>query len=142
MLGLRIGFVIVGRPERRQIPAEVQLEIAPNAVADITELAAPRLRIGPGQHWENHLVARLKLGSRRRPEPIDLNLRRGERFTVERRKTPGECIDKGVEVCILHCAVYPAIALGDIGIEVVGAEYDLKRPRAADQSGEPFEPCS
>ena len=36
-------------------------------------------------------------------------------------------------------AVHPAIALGDISIEIVAAEHDLKCPRAADQTREPFQ---
>ena len=84
-------------------------------------------------------VARLELGSSRRPEPIDLGLRRGQRFTVERGQTPDERIDKRVEVVIVQRAVHPSIALGDISIEIVAAEHDLKCARAADQAREPFQ---
>ncbi|MDD1678785.1 MAG: ATP-binding protein, partial [Methanomicrobiales archaeon] len=68
-------------------------EVAPNTVTDITNLRTARLRTWQGQQWEEQVVARLKLGSRRRPEPIDLGLRRGQRFTVERGQTPDESID-------------------------------------------------
>jgi hypothetical protein len=63
-------------PERRQVPAEVQFEVARNAVTDIANLGAARLCAGQGQQWEEQVAARLKLGSCRRPEPIDLGLRR------------------------------------------------------------------
>src|ERR1700731_2448705 len=63
-------------PARRQAPAEVQFEVARNAVTDIADLGTARLCTGQGQHWEEQVVARLKLGSCRRPEPIDLGLRR------------------------------------------------------------------
>ena len=77
--------IVVGLPERSEAPAEVQFEIARNPV-DAADLGAAgeRLRTGPGQHWEDHVVARLKLGSCRRPEPIDLRLGCGQHFTVER----------------------------------------------------------
>jgi hypothetical protein len=113
-------------PERRQIPAEVQFEVAGNAITDITYLGAARLRAGPGQDREDHVVARLKLGSRWHSEPIDLRLRRGEHFTVERGQTPGKRIDERVEVVVTQRAVHPAVAFGDIGIEIVAAERDLK----------------
>src|ERR1700688_3631551 len=61
------------------------------------------------------------------------------RFTVERGQTPCERIDKRVEVVIVQRAVHPAIALGDISIEIVAAEHDLKCARAADQAREPFQ---
>jgi hypothetical protein len=47
------------------------------------ELGAARLRIGPGQHWEDHFIARLKLGSCRHPEAIDLGLCRGQSLAAE-----------------------------------------------------------
>jgi hypothetical protein len=75
----------------------------------------------------------------RRREPIDLGLRRGYRFTVERGQTPDERIDKRVEVVIVQRAVHPAIAFGDISIEIVAAEDDLKYARTADQAREPFQ---
>src|ERR1700731_2080851 len=58
---------------------------------------------------------------------------------VERGQTPDERIDERVEVVIVQRAVHPAIALGDISIEIVAAEDDLKCARAADQSREPFQ---
>src|SRR5277367_7126989 len=126
-------------PERREAPAEVKFEIAPNTVTDAANLGAARLRTWQGQQWEEQVGARLKLGSCRRPEPIDLGLRRGQGFTVERGQTPDERIDKRVEVGIIQRAVHPAIALGDISIEIVAAEDDLKCARAADQAREPFQ---
>src|SRR5208283_616653 len=87
-----IRVIVVRPPERREVPAEVQFEVAPNAVTDITNLRTARLRTWQGQQWEEQVVARLKLGSCRRPEPIDLGLRRGQRFTVERGQTPDERI--------------------------------------------------
>src|SRR5579863_7952803 len=57
---------------------------------------------------------------------------------LERGQTPDERIDKRVEVGIVQRTVDPAIALGDIGIKVVAAKYDLKCARAADQTREPF----
>src|SRR5262249_9349939 len=104
-----------------------------------TDLGTARLRTGQGQEWEEQVVARFELGSRRRSESIDLGLRRGQRFTVERGQTPDESIDKRVEVVIVQRAVHPAIALGDISVEIVTAKHDLKCPRAADQTREPFE---
>src|SRR5580693_7917316 len=124
--------VVVRPPERRKIPAEVQFEVAPDTVTDVTNLRTARLRTWQGQQWEEQVVARLKLGSCRRPEPIDLGLRRGQRFTVERGQTSDESIDKRVEVVIVQRAVHPAIAIGDISIEIVAAEDALKCARAAD----------
>ena len=126
-------------PERREVPAEVQFEVAPNTVSDITNLRTARLRTGQGQQWKEQVDARLKLGSCRRPEPIDLGLRRAQRFTVERGQTPDKSIDKRVEVAIVQRAVHPAIALGDISVEVVAAKHDLKCPRAADQTRKPLQ---
>src|ERR1700675_277273 len=114
-------------PKRRQVPAEVQFEVARNAVTDIADLGTARLCTGQGQQWEEQVDARLKLGSCRRPEPIDLGLRRGQRFMVERGQTPDERLDKGIEAVVVQRAVYPAIALGDISVEVVTAQDDLKR---------------
>src|SRR5580692_4471013 len=137
--GLRIRVIDVRPPEPWEVPAEVQFEVARNAVTDITDFGTARLRTWQGQQWEEQVVARLKLGSCRRPEPIDLGLRRSQRFTVERGQTTDESIDKRVEVVIVQRAVHPAIALGDIGIEIVAAEDDLKCARAADQAREPFQ---
>src|SRR5512147_341232 len=99
--GLCIPVIVVRPPERREVPAEVQFEVAPNTVTDITNLRTARLRTWQGQQWEEQVVARLKLGSCWHPEPIDLGLRRGQRFTVERGQTPDESIDKRVEVVIV-----------------------------------------
>jgi hypothetical protein len=92
--------IVVLPPERGEIPAEVQFEVAWNTVTNIADLGTARLRTWQGQQWEEQVVARLKLGSCRRPEPIDLGLRRGQCFTVERGQTPDERIDKRVEVVI------------------------------------------
>ena len=73
-VGLLIRVIVVRPPKRRQVPAEVQFEVARNAVTDIADLGTARLCTGQGQHWEEQVVARLKLGSCRRPEPIDLGL--------------------------------------------------------------------
>src|ERR1700677_3864381 len=137
--GLLVRLIVVRPPERREVPAEVQFEVAWNAVTNITHLRTARLRTRQGQQWEEQVDARLKLGSCRRPEPIDLGLRRGQRFMVKRGQTPDESIDKRIEVFIVQRAVHPAIALGDIRIEIVAAENDLKSPRAADQAREPFQ---
>jgi hypothetical protein len=75
-VGLRICVIVARPPERRQVPAEVQFEIARNAVTDTTDLGTARLRTGQGQEWEEQIVARFELASSRRPEPIDLRLRR------------------------------------------------------------------
>ena len=73
------------------------------------------------------------------PEPIDLGIRRGQRFAVERGQTPEQRIDKRVEVVIVQRVVHPTIALSDIGIEIVGAEDDLEGARAADHARQPFQ---
>ena len=83
-VGLRIRVIVVRPPERREVATEVQLEVARNAMTDVAYLGTARLRTGPAQRREEQVVARLELGSRRRPEPIDLRLRRGQSFTVER----------------------------------------------------------
>src|SRR5271169_90866 len=114
---LLIRVIVARPPERRQVPAEVQFKVAPNAVTDITDLRTARLRTWQSQQWEEQVDARLKLGSCRRPEPIDLGLCRGQRFMVERGQTPDERLDKGIEAVVGHRAVYPAIALGDISVE-------------------------
>src|SRR3984885_14044422 len=44
-------------PERREVPAEVQFEVAPNTVTDITNLRTARLRTGHGQQWKEQVVA-------------------------------------------------------------------------------------
>src|SRR6202790_13566 len=82
-VGLLIRVIVVRPPERRQVPAEVQFEVARNAVTYIADLGTARLCTGQGQQWEEQVVARLKLGSCQLSEPIDLGLRRGQRFTVE-----------------------------------------------------------
>jgi hypothetical protein len=46
--GLRICVIAARPPERRQVPAEVQFEIAANTVTDIPELGTARLRIWQG----------------------------------------------------------------------------------------------
>src|SRR5580704_7463191 len=138
-VGLRIRVIVVGPPERREVPAEVQFEVARDAVTDAADLGTARLRTWQGQQWEEQVDAGLKLGSCWPPEPIDLGLRRGQRFTIERSQTPDERIDKRVEVFIVQRAVHPAISLGDISIEIVTAKDDLKRARAAYQTREPFQ---
>jgi len=84
--------IVVRLPARREVPAEVQFEVARNFVTDAADPGAARLRTGPGQGWEGEVVARLKLG--------------------------------------------------DISIEIVGAEHDLKCARAADQAREPLQCCA
>src|SRR6202021_360898 len=108
-VGLLIRVIVVRPPERREVPAEVQFEVARDAVTDITDLGTARLGAWQGQQREEQVVARLKLGSRGGPEPIDLGLRRGQRFTVEGGKTPDEIIDKRVEGVIVQRAVHPAV---------------------------------
>src|SRR5580704_3359595 len=101
---LRTRVMVLRPPEFRQVPAEVQFEVARNAVTHTADLGAARLCTGQGQQWEEHVAARLKLGGCRRPEPIDLGLRRGQRFMVEGGQTPDERIDKRVEVVIIQRA--------------------------------------
>jgi len=45
---LRTRIIIVRPPERRKVPAEVQFEVAPNAVTDITDLRTACLRTWQG----------------------------------------------------------------------------------------------
>jgi len=92
-----MSVIVVGRPERRQVAAEVQFEVARNAVTDVADLGTARLGAGPGEGREEQVVARLQLGCCRQPEPIDLRLRRAQRFAIERGQPPGERIDKRVE---------------------------------------------
>src|SRR5271154_4447557 len=130
-LPLRSRGIVIRRSQRREVPAEVQLEVARNTVTEIADLGAARLCSGQGQQREEEIVARLQLGSGGRPEPIELGLGRGQRFTIERGQTPGEVVNERVELAIIQRAVHPAVALGDIGIEIVGAEDELQRARAA-----------
>ena len=51
-VGLLIRAILVRPPEGREVAAEVQFEVAPNTVTDITDLGTARLRTGPGQDWE------------------------------------------------------------------------------------------
>src|SRR5579863_227860 len=81
---LSIRAMVVRRSELREVAAEVQFEIASSAVTDISNLRAAGLRTGQGKQWEEQVVARLKLGSCRHPEPIDLGLRSGKGFMIER----------------------------------------------------------
>ncbi len=81
--GLLLRVIISRPPELGEVAAEIQFEVAASSVTDTTELGAARLRIGPGQHWEDHFIARLKLGSCRHPESIDLGLCRGQRLAAE-----------------------------------------------------------
>src|SRR5690348_14407866 len=59
------GRGIVVRPERRQVSAEVQFEVAANAVTNITNLRTASLRAWQGQQREEQVVARLQFGSGR-----------------------------------------------------------------------------
>src|SRR5580704_2417305 len=136
---LPIRPLIIRPPEPRQIFAEVQFEITRDAVTQTADLGTSRLLTGPRQSREKYVRARLELGSCRRPEPIDLGLRRAQRLTVERGQTPRVPIYKRVEVGVVQRAVHPAIALGDISIEIIGAKDELKCARAADQAREPFQ---
>jgi hypothetical protein len=43
-VGLLIRVIVVRPPERREVPAEVQFEVARNPVTDVAELGAARLR--------------------------------------------------------------------------------------------------
>jgi hypothetical protein len=132
--------IVVRPPERREVPAEIQFEVTRNAVTDIADLGAARLCTGQGQQWEEQVIARLNLGSCRRPEPINLSLRRGQRFTVERgqwRAYPQTSRGWHRPAC-----GSPSIALGDISIEIVTTEDYLKCARAADQARKPFQRAS
>ena len=51
------------RPNEGEVPAEVQFEVAPNAVTDIANLRAARLRTWQGQQWKEQVDARLELAS-------------------------------------------------------------------------------
>jgi hypothetical protein len=53
---IHFGVIVVGLPERRQVPAEVQFKVAPNTVTDITDSGPARLRTGLRQHWESVLL--------------------------------------------------------------------------------------
>jgi hypothetical protein len=73
----RIRAIAIRPSKRREVSAEVQFEVAANGVTDITEPGTARLRIGPAQHWEDHVVARLKLASCWPAAPTNLRLGRG-----------------------------------------------------------------
>jgi hypothetical protein len=47
--GLRIRVIDVRPPERWEVPAEVQFEVARNAVTDITNPGTARVRTGQGR---------------------------------------------------------------------------------------------
>jgi len=66
---------MVRRPERRQLPAEVQFEVTLNSVTHTADPGTARPLTGPRQGREEHVAARLELGSCRRPEPIELRWR-------------------------------------------------------------------
>jgi hypothetical protein len=53
----------VAGTERRQVPAEVQFEVARNAVTHTADSGTARQPTGPGQGREERVVARLELGS-------------------------------------------------------------------------------
>ena len=63
-------------------------------------------------------------------------------FAIEGGQTPDERIDERVEVAIVQRAVHPGIALGDLGVEIVATEHDLKCPGAAYHAREPFQPSA
>jgi hypothetical protein len=92
------------RPSAGRLPAEVQFEVAPNAVTHTADPGTAPPLTGPRQGSEEHVVTRLELASCRRPEPIDLGFHRAWRFTVERGQTPDERLDKRVEVVIVRMA--------------------------------------
>ena len=48
-LGLRTRVIMVRPPERREVPAEVQFEVARNTVTDTADLGTARLGTGLGQ---------------------------------------------------------------------------------------------
>ena len=48
-VGLGLRVVVVRPPERREVPAEVQFEVAPKTVTDTTDLGTARLCPGRGQ---------------------------------------------------------------------------------------------
>ena len=48
-VGLRIRVIVVRPPERREVPAEVQFEVARDTVTDTADLGTARLRTGQGQ---------------------------------------------------------------------------------------------
>jgi hypothetical protein len=83
LCGLSIRAIVVRFPEPSEVAAKVQFKVTPNAVADVAEFATARLSIRPRQHRKDHVVARLELGSRRPPEAVELDLRCGERLTIE-----------------------------------------------------------
>src|SRR5271170_3207477 len=134
---MRIRVIVGRRPERREVPAEVQFEVAPNTITEVADFRAARLCTGQGQQWKEEVVARLELGSCRHSESIDLGLRCSQRFMIERGQSMDERVDKRIELVIVQRAVHPAITLGDISIEIVSAENELKRARAADQARKP-----
>jgi len=47
-VGLRIRVIVVRPPERRQVPAEVQFEVARNAVTHTADPGTARPLTGPG----------------------------------------------------------------------------------------------
>src|SRR5579859_3976745 len=55
--GLVTRIIVVRGPERRQVSAEVQFEVAWNAITDIANLGATRLGIGQSQQWEKQVGA-------------------------------------------------------------------------------------
>jgi hypothetical protein len=48
-VGQHIRVIVVSPPERREVPAEVQFEVARNTVTDTADLGTARLRTGLGQ---------------------------------------------------------------------------------------------
>ena len=101
---------------------------------------ARRWLAGPGQGAEEEDVrARLELGSCRRPEPIDLGLHRALVLhgpNEARRRTSASTKSRGRHRPA--CGSPSRRRSGDISIEIVAAEEELKCARAADQAREPF----
>jgi hypothetical protein len=52
-VGLLIRVIVVRPPERREVPAEVQFEVARKTVTDITDLGPARLRPGEARVEKN-----------------------------------------------------------------------------------------
>ena len=62
-VGLNTRVTVVRPPERREVPTEVQFEVARNAVTQTADLVPARLCTGQRQHWEDYFVAQLELAA-------------------------------------------------------------------------------
>ncbi len=117
--------------------AEPGFDVARFVESPLEELLDARLSGRPLQGGEERIPFGDDLRVGRQAVHVDQPLRLSEGLFVERRDSRGERVDEVVQFRVGEGPVDVPVALGEVAVDIVGAQQDFQRTAAPDQPRQP-----